>query len=157
MTTLVSGFALENMGSLLEHYFIDKLLGSKFANFKGVWDLYLCMRIKDEVVGQRYLQTIQLRFKFELAMAPAFVFLALGVGWLNALRHFWEWWPTFFGFCVIVVAAVVYLLFESYRSAFVLAKTRQLLVHHLQEGKAQTSNIESGSQPTSAPVLGAHE
>ncbi len=137
--SLIAGFVLENLGSLYEHFVIDKLLPKKFPHFKRVWHSYLRMRIKHEVIGQRYLQTIRIRLKFELAMAPALVLLAIGVACLNWSNNVWKWWPTFHVFVFMVLAVLAYLLYEAYRSAFVLAETRELLVN--QEQPTQPSTL----------------
>jgi hypothetical protein len=106
----------------------------------------MAMRIKDEVVGHRYLQTIRLRLKFELSIAPALVFFSFGLLWLNRLDHFWPWWPTFTVFALSTVVVLVYILYEAYRSADVLHEVREVLVRELpKQPSAPISARETGA------------
>jgi len=69
-TITAIGLVLENWGSRVETFW-DDCLARKDATHKSTWDRYLQLRLKDEIIGQRYLRTFLVRMKFELAMVPA--------------------------------------------------------------------------------------
>jgi hypothetical protein len=66
MLVTAAGFVLENVGARIEA-FCDGCLKSKNQDHEDRWNEYLQLEIKDEIVGQRYLQTIVTRMKFESA------------------------------------------------------------------------------------------
>src|SRR5205814_9122240 len=55
------------------------------------WDKYLQLDVRDEIIGERYLLTIVMRMKFELAMLPSLVLATLGLVWLQVIDGFWLW------------------------------------------------------------------
>jgi hypothetical protein len=67
---ITAGQILENLGSQIETLIDQRLFKGKDSN----WDRYLALKIKDEYIAQRYLRTIVMRLKFELAMIPAIIF-----------------------------------------------------------------------------------
>jgi hypothetical protein len=121
---VAAGLVLENWGSRLETLW-DRLL-NKNNEHRETWDAYLGLTLRDEIVGQRYLRTVLLRMKFELAMVPA---LAGGVGgllWLNRVQPFWpfrERWLWIGG-----ATLIVYFAWESFDSARLMGATRRIVV-----------------------------
>jgi len=122
----VAGFILENVGARIESTW-DKLLASSNSNHENEWNQYLQLKVKDEIVGQRYLRTIVTRMKFELAISPALISCLVGILALNINLKLWR--------CetMIIVAAVfsfvsLYMLYEAYSSAKTCARTRDQIL-----------------------------
>lgn len=118
------GLILENWGSRLETLW-DRCL-SKNGDHRQTWDAYLSLKLKDEIVGQRYLRTVLLRMKFELAMVPGLACGMAGFLWLNRVQRFWpfrERWLWIGGFIF-----VVYFAWESFDSAKLMGATRRIVV-----------------------------
>jgi hypothetical protein len=67
---IAAGQVLENLGSQIEAFLEKRLSKNQVSN----WDQYLALKVKDEYIAQRYLRTIVMRLKFELAMIPALIF-----------------------------------------------------------------------------------
>ncbi|MEW6128132.1 MAG: hypothetical protein AB1757_13915 [Acidobacteriota bacterium] len=122
---LAVGLILEDVGSRIEVGW-DKLLKKQDATHEENWNNYLRLKLKDEIVGQRYLQTFLTRMKFELSMAPALILFSIGLFWLN--------WVYSISVCasltitVVVLGLAAYLLWESYSSAQVLSNTRKQII-----------------------------
>ncbi len=145
VVALTTGFILEDFGSLFERHALDEWLSRKdYRDLDEVWDAYLCLHQKDEIIEQRHLKGILLRLKFELSMAPALVALAIGLAWLNGREHFWSW-ATYSHVAFGLAIGVWFFLFEAHRSACSLAKIRELLVKHLHLQKPATFASASGS------------
>ena len=113
-----AGFVLEDLGSRIEDYW-DAKLNNKYPGRAEFWHEYLRLKIQDEYIGQRYLRTIYIRFKFELSMAPGLFCFLIGLIWVNNLTHTWGLLPMC-GLSVFILAVIAYLLLESYQSAYVL-------------------------------------
>jgi hypothetical protein len=124
---LAAGLVLEDLGSLIESKLWDPILKRRDSRWKSTWDAYRQLSLKDDAIGQRYLDTILGRLKFELSMGPSLVFLTIGVGWMNSL---WQFWPCsgYASFAAFTLTLAGYLLWESFNSTLVLAETRSLLV-----------------------------
>ena len=133
MATLVAGLILEDIGSRIEVGW-DAILDSRPDDQSGKWKEYLQLQIQDEYVGQRYLRTIYVRFKFELSMAPSLAISTIGLIWLNNLYHFWAigsiaWIAT----ALFLVAA--YLLYESYASSDQLRELHCWIIEAVQKNQ----------------------
>ncbi len=133
-----SGLILENVGARIESKLWDARLSKTNERHTEEWNEYLQQKVNPEIVGQRYLQTIVMRLKFELAMGPALLVMLVGMIWLN---HLYEFWPcsgllAFAGFTVVLSG---YLLYESYCSCQVLAKTRRQIVKATRTDQAPTT------------------
>ena len=81
IAALAAGLIVEDIGSRIESSVYDSLLCKKagFVSHRDEWNKYLRVAFKLEPIGQHYLRTILLRFKFELGTsiglllsAPAF-------------------------------------------------------------------------------------
>jgi hypothetical protein len=121
---VAAGLVLENFGSRLEEL-CDRQL-NKNDDHGATWNAYLGLTLKDEIVGQRYLRTLLLRMKFELAMVPALICGVAGLLWLDRVKPFWPFyrgWLWFGG-----IAMVGYFAWESYASAKVMGATRKIVV-----------------------------
>ncbi|MFN0108456.1 MAG: hypothetical protein ACKVZH_06340 [Blastocatellia bacterium] len=132
------GMLLEDIGTYIESRFWDKRLSKRDPDHDDSWDKYLKLKTKDEYVGQRYLRTILVRMKFELAMVPSTILCCLGLSWVNKIYHVWHWFGGYLFITVVLLAIAGYLFYESRNSAEVLAKTRKKLIQAIQEEKAQT-------------------
>ncbi len=103
---------------------------------RETWEAYLGLTLRDEIVGQRYLRTVLLRMKFELAMVPALAGGVAGLLWLNAVQHFWpfhEAWLWGGG-----VALIAYFAWESFDSARLMGATRLIVVRAVRRGQKPT-------------------
>ena len=124
--TTIAGFLLENIGARIEKLW-DSILSKSKDNHNELWNEYLRLKTKDEIVGQRYLRTIVTRMKFELAIAPALFVCVAGLFALNIERQYW----TVGGLLAVVfplIAIAVYLLFESFTSAKTCARARDQVI-----------------------------
>jgi hypothetical protein len=119
---IAAGLVLENIGSRIESGW-DKLLGRKIKGFEDDWHAYLRLRNTDDVVGQRYLRTILTRMKFELSAAPALVFHIFGMVWVKWLFDVPGWLDLII-IILFLIVLTIYLVWESFSSAKVLAKVR---------------------------------
>lgn len=142
------GLIVEDLGAFIERDFWDSKLAKESEDHSDHWGQYLKLRLKDEIVGQRYLRTLLTRMKFELAMVPAFFFFWCGLLWLNRLYGLWR--PSRFGLLSgVLLILTIYLLLESYRSASVMSQTRSLIIEAVAEsypdlaGKGQNDREDS--------------
>ena len=146
---LAAGFVLDDLGARLESAW-DKLLEAKTRRQNTDWAAYLCKEFdKDrEPIGQHYIRTIVIRFKFELSFGIALIFNWLGLLWIELLFKPKPWAPCSFAlFSFFLLLPITYLLWESYASARLLADTRHILL----TGKTLEDDpltIPSGGQPT---------
>lgn len=112
---LLAGMVLEDVGSRIE-----LLLWHGFAReTKKEWYRYLRLRIKDDLIGQRYLKSILVRMKFELAMIPASIAFLVGATWYNLAAHL-------LATCTMVILAVGLLVLLAYFLAEAIASVRLL-------------------------------
>jgi len=126
IVVIAAGLILEDIGSGIEVIW-DKCLKGTMPDREATWNKYLKMKITDEFVGQRYLRTIMIRFKFELSMAPALLVFLLGLLWVNALYGMWN--AAAMSFVSLLVSALsAFLFWESYDSSRLLGKIHQALV-----------------------------
>lgn len=126
LTILIVGFLLEELGALIEVVW-DERLSRRYDFHSVVWRVYLQLRLKDEVIGQRYLREILTRMKFELSMAPALLACTAGLNWGNAIYDTWSR-CTITVLSLILLALAGFFLWESYQSAELLSRTRRAIV-----------------------------
>ena len=126
--TLVSGFVLENLGSRLEIGWADGWLKKKHPNLHSNWGRYLSLKTDGEIIAQRYLRDIRLRYKFELSMMPASACAAVGLILSELLGHGLGW-PKIISLAVFLLLLSLSLLFEIRTSAKVLAETRKIVIY----------------------------
>jgi hypothetical protein len=136
-----AGLLLENVGARIELSW-DRRIQCVDGSHNAKWHDYLQLATRDEIVGQRYLRTIVTRMKFELALAPALVLGFSGLVYLNSVTIQWPW-PSLFHWGMIVTALAAYLVWESYESAKVAAKTRCLVVQAVNRDTSKTVAVES--------------
>jgi hypothetical protein len=138
LASLAAGKVLDSLGSWWEAGVNDRFLKEKyFPSLEEDWNAYLRMAFSQEPVGIRYIRDTVLSLKFELNQGLAFVAFWLGLCPLIFLQsrltliHVLVLTPIVFG-----MAAV--LLYDSYNSSKVLAKTRRELRKGVIRIEAQT-------------------
>jgi hypothetical protein len=124
--SIASGLLVEDIGSRIESRWLDKQLAKKpeFSRHAHDWYQYLRLTFSIEPVGQRYLRTILLRFKFEVGTAVALVISSTGLFWTGLESRWALLWLS------LCVAIALGLLFEARCSHELLSKVR----HEILEG-----------------------
>jgi len=144
LASIAVGLLVEDIGSRIESRWFDKQLAKKpeFSRHAHDWYQYLRLTFSIEPVGQRYLRTILLRFKFEVGTAVALVISSAGLFWtgLNSL-----WALLWFFLCVAIALG---LLFEAKCSHQLLSKVR----HEILEGAI----VYPALLPDASPVPSHH-
>ena len=133
ISVLAAGFIIDDLGAAIESRIWDPLLEKRDPSHTRNWHAYLKLQINDELVGQRYLRTKVTQLKFELAMAPALMIFWIGLAWLQVIHGLWSR----LGFVVVtllILAGAGYLLWESFKTARVLSRTRALILEAITEG-----------------------
>jgi hypothetical protein len=120
LASVASGLLVEDIGSRIESRLFDKKLvkKSEFFQHGADWNQYLRLAFTIEPVGQRYLRTILLRFKFEVGTAVALLFSCPGLFWTGLAG---PWAMLWFSVCVVTALG---LLFEASCSHKVLSEIR---------------------------------
>jgi hypothetical protein len=121
LASIAAGLLVEDIGSRIESSYFDKRLGAKpaFSNHVEEWNQYLRLAFKTEPVGQGYLRTILLRFKFELGIAIAL--LSSGLGLLLTTLALWK----ALTWLAVLTALTAYLILVEARSSHkLLSKIR---------------------------------
>jgi hypothetical protein len=86
---IAAGLILEDLGAQIEVNCFDKPMRKKDTRCKERWEQYLRLTLNDSLIGQQYLKTVLVRFKFELSMIPALVLFVGGIVWLQYDSPFW--------------------------------------------------------------------
>lgn len=133
LIVIAIGAVLEELGTRLELAW-DKRMQLQLTN----WEDYLKLKLKDEIIAQRYLRVKLIRMKFELSMVVALLFFLSGFTWLNFIASVWEW-PSFTWMAGVTVVVIIYLAWESYESAKLLHTTRNLVIKGAMEARAASS------------------
>ena len=128
LLVLAVGMVLENLGALVEGHLWDGMIQKRTKCQRSDWYKYLSLVLKDEPIGQRYLRTVTLKLKFELAMIFALPICALGLRWFEKRANVFGV-SEFRMLAAVLLGLAVYCVFESYQSAKVLSKVRHQLVH----------------------------
>ena len=140
ITSLITGLALENLGSHFEVRYYDKKNKKADLNYMITWNKFLCLNYSGhQPVGHRYLRNILLRMKFELSFAFAIIIMAIGLAILDYnYVIFNSNWLKFIIFYLGPLFISFYLLYiEGYASSKVLADTRKILVDEYYEDITQ--------------------
>jgi hypothetical protein len=124
---LAVGLILEGLGAFIESGILDGTLGKDNPDHAAEWDEYLQLRLKDEMIAQRYLRTVLVHLKFELSMIPALALLLVGLLWIDNIYRVWSDEATLW-IIGIVAALIWYLAWQSTQSAGTLARTRRLIL-----------------------------
>jgi hypothetical protein len=113
LACIAAGLFVEDIGSRIESRCFDKWLGKRpaFSSHAEEWNRYLRLAFKIGPVGQRYLRTILLRFKFELGTAIAL--LSSGLGLLLTTLPF----GTALTWLAVLATLAAYLLLVEARSS----------------------------------------
>ena len=127
---VTAGLFLENAGAMIEVHIHDCRLKAMYNDFDDCWKKFLQLSYEHEPVGHRYLRNLLMRMKFELSMGCALVSLSVGVMLYDQahliMGDILERKVIFHS--VLWLGAMYLIFFESYRSANLLATTRNLLV-----------------------------
>ena len=125
LTSFIIGLLIENVGSTIESQIFDRWRESRegWENHELEWYSYLRRAYRVEPVGHRYMRTLVLHLKFELAIGVSLLLFASGLFITNLSRS--ECWWTMTG-CGL--AAVYLIWFEALRSHFALSRLRQELL-----------------------------
>jgi hypothetical protein len=115
------GMILENLGSRLEICYDRRCAKGSSEN----WYAYLALAVDPEPIGLRYIRTIVLRMKFELAMCSAGPIALIGIVCIPVNVRF-----KIAAFCIALVLTL-YFQFESSESVRQLEKTRIEMLHRL--------------------------
>jgi hypothetical protein len=120
LASIASGLLVEDIGSRIESRWFDKQLVKQpsFSHHDDEWDQYLRLTFTIEPVGQRYLRTILLRFKFEVGTAVALLLSCPGLFWTSVA---YPWTLLWFSVCVTLAWG---LLFEAQCSHQLLSEVR---------------------------------
>jgi len=113
MASVAAGLFVEDVGSRIESQYFDKRIEKlpKYSAHSSEWNQYLRLTFKIEPVGQRYLRSVMLRFKFELGTAVAL--LSSGIGLLFTSLTLCKA-LTWFGVCGSIA---IYLIFVEARGS----------------------------------------
>jgi uncharacterized membrane protein YgdD (TMEM256/DUF423 family) len=145
LAVLIVGFLFDEIGALIEVHW-DERLKRRYTDHAVVWRVYLQLKLKDDLVGQRYLRDVLTRMKFELAMSPALLVCALGLNWINHLFGPWSRWVMImFSGSLAVVSG--FFLWESYQSADLLTRTRRAIVDAMRLDSAADIFKPAASRP----------
>lgn len=144
------GFLLENIGARIEGCWDRKLNDGENRHIEK-WNGYLQLETKDEIVGQRYLQTIVTRMKFELAFAPALILASLGMLEFNRIMPTWDW-TSFLCWFVFAMGLSAYLLYESFTSADTAAKARDQVIAGVAAKRARAARIATSGGKTGEDI-----
>lgn len=127
IAVLAAGLILESLGAYWESHVIDPRMAKRYSEFFQDWYNYLRLAYEHEPVGQRYLRTVHLHLKFELAMWPGLVVCATGINWLNYNTGMFSA-AGIWGVTLAILLFAAYFAHESFNSARVLAKVRFALL-----------------------------
>jgi len=133
LTALAAGMILEDLGGMIEAQLWDRLIEKETRCHASDWHQFLALAPKrdEETVGHRYLRTLTLRLKFELAFGLALVFLWFGLLWLDAVMLLWRHQYVLL-LSALTLGASAYALWESYRTAWALGGVRRIIVANVQ-------------------------
>jgi hypothetical protein len=123
IAAIAIGMVIENIGSRIEVSWDNE------PNSDESWYGYLAY-IGKEPIGFRYISTIVVRLKFELATLVSSIAVIPSIIWLAALNRFSACWQ-----CCLIISLLVgfafYFGFEARTSARLLAKTRKKIMERL--------------------------
>lgn len=124
ISVLAAGLVLEDLGARIEGSIWDKLLKREFPTWETEWHEYLSLQANDEIVGQRYLNSILIRMKFELSMSLALLIHAFGLAYVSLTSPFLDRLDLSV-VLVFLLGLASYLLWESWASARLLVEVRR--------------------------------
>lgn len=147
LASIAAGLMVEDIGSRIESRYFDKRIASKseFCRHSDEWCDYLRLAFKIEPVGQRYLRTIVLRFKFELGTAVALVSSAFGLFLTRLAFHTALMW-----FACLIAISFYLLLVEARSSHRLLSRIRHEILKGALTYPPEQNLSELHSQPRSS-------
>jgi hypothetical protein len=139
LASIASGLLVEDIGSRIESSYFDKRLVKRpgFSEHDKEWDRYLRLAFAIEPMGQRYLRTILLRFKFEMGTSIAFLVSGIGLFWTSLACGWAALWFSIRG------ALALYLLAEARCSHQLLSEVR----HEILKGPLVYPEMAATSPP----------
>jgi hypothetical protein len=144
LTSIAVGLLVEDIGSRIESRWFDKHLSGKpgFSSHDDEWNQYLRLTFSIEPVGQRYLRTILLRFKFEVGTAIALLLSCPGL-FFTGLTFWWSLlWSSL---CVAIALGLLFEEFEARCSHQLLSEVR----HEILEGPIVYPHLPPNGPPAS--------
>ncbi|QWD79250.1 hypothetical protein ICV01_06255 [Polynucleobacter sp. MWH-Spelu-300-X4] len=132
--SLVIGMLLEDLGSRIE-LLCDGCLYKRDPEAENRWFNYLKLELKDEVIGQRYLRTLLVRLKFELAILPSITISFIGFCILNTHINLWESSSLVIAGSLVAILDL-YLGYEIWQSVQNLDMVRELIIESKEESNA---------------------
>lgn len=126
VAVLAGGLILEDVGSRIETLW-DRVNAKQESSLQAEWHAYLQLQDTKDSAGQHYLDSLLLRMKFELSMAPALLLHAIGLIWINAIHRLFT--TTSMGLLAGgITLLALYLLWESRSSAVNLIRVRRDII-----------------------------
>lgn len=127
VASVAVGLVLENLGSRIE-ICLDRRHNKRCKNHKERWLNYLKLeRSESERVSHRYVDSLQMRLKFELSMVPALVVATLG--WAMVCHVYKRYsWCEFSLVTASTVLIAAYLYFEACSTVALLCETRASMI-----------------------------
>ena len=125
---LVAGFVLENLGSRIEAVCLDRWAAQQDPELWSVWWRYLGLKTGDEIVGQRYIRAMLVRYKFELSMIPASLSGAAGFVVAECMGQGTGHWAKTGAIVAALIVLALLSLWEAVAGASVLARVRRVVV-----------------------------
>ena len=123
LTVIAGGMIVEDIGSRIE-CFIDNRNLKRDNRYMESWYAYLLKTYDNNQPWHHYMNTIVLRFKFELSMSSAAVLSIIGQILLNSCVSYIQW-KYFVIIAVVQLAIAAYLLFEAKSSSELLHTMRK--------------------------------
>jgi hypothetical protein len=127
LAILSVGLVFQSLGSWIEAGIIDAQIRRRYSKFESDWYNYLRLPHEAEQIGHRYLRSIMLHMKFELAMIPALVVALIGINWFNSDIHRFDR-GSIWAISITLVVLMIYFFFEARSSVKVLARVRYALL-----------------------------
>lgn len=137
------GMLMENLGSRLEVYLWGGIPEEQRKDLDREWGEYLELELDDEILGQRYLQTIHMRLKFELSMAPAIGSLAIGLFWFNHQYGVWTY-TDMRKILLFALILIFYMIREASCGIRLLAQIRRHVIAGSARRKAEPEVSNAG-------------
>jgi hypothetical protein len=150
LVTLAAGFIIDDLGTGVEKWVIDRRLKRKLRSdcdedvHGATWRAYLKLRLDDEIVGQRYLRTKFTQLKFELSMCLSLVVFAGGITWLDLRHPIWSW-PGLIAIDATLLGSSGLFLWGASITAELLHETRVIILESLKGESVRTPAPLSGS------------
>jgi hypothetical protein len=134
---IFAGMFFEDLGSHFESFLDERADKRTQGQHFKVWFAYLRTAFVADPMGRRYIRTLVLRLKFELATAFAMISAGLGVVWLSLLGLSCR---AMIVSVLLAVAFTAWAVWESYNTHCALATTREELLKDIRIVAATKGN-----------------